>query len=94
MDENEIRLRERVTALEKGAQTINERVDKIDDMVMSIKEVVIELRQMRADMNRIDSKVTEIEQRPARNWAAVIAALIGAVAGGAGTELVSLILGG
>ena len=94
MEENEVRLRERITALENGFETLGARVDKIDGIVMSIKEVVIELRQMRADMNRIDRKVTEIEERPAKRWESIAAALIGAVAGGLGTALISVITGG
>lgn len=94
MEENEVRLRERITALENGFGTLSERVDKIDGIVMSIREVVIELRQMRADMNRIDRKVTEIEERPAKRWESIVAALLGAVAGGLGTVLISVITGG
>ena len=94
MEENEVRLRERVTALENGLRGVCARVDRIDSIVMSINEVVIELKQMRTDMNRIDRKVTEIEEKPAKRWESVVAALIGAVAGGIGTAFISLILGG
>lgn len=94
MEENEVRLRERVTALENGLRTVGERVDRIDEIVMSIKEVVIELKQMRTDMNRIDRKVTEIEEKPAKRWESIVAALLGAIAGGIGTAFVTLITGG
>lgn len=94
MEENDIRLRERITALEQSQQVIEARVDKIDEIVMSIKEVVIELKQMRTDMNRIDRKVTELDERPAKHWESLVAAVIGAVAGGLGTALISIITGG
>lgn len=94
MDENDIRLRERMTAAENRLDNLSGRVDRIDDIVSSIREVVVELKQMRSDMNRIDRKVTDIENRPARRWEAVIAAVIGAFAGGIGTALLSRITGG
>jgi len=94
VEENDIRLRERITVLEQGQQSIEARVDKIDEIVMSIKEVVIELKQMRTDMNRIDKKVTELDERPAKHWENMVAALVGAAAGGIGTALISMITGG
>ncbi len=101
MDENEIKLRERVIGLEIDVRNITEqlertdqRLDKIDEIVSSIKEVVIELKQMRTDVNRIDEKVTEIEQKPAKNWDALISAISGTAAGGLAAALMGFITGG
>lgn len=94
MDENDVKLRERLTAAENGLMNLSGRVDRIDDIVSSIREVVVELKQMRSDMNRIDRKVTDIENRPAKRWESVVAAVIGAVAGGLGTAFLSQITGG
>ncbi len=94
MDENDVKLRERVTAVENGLLNLGGRVDRIDDIVSSIREVVVELKQMRSDVNRIDRKVTDIENRPAKRWESVVAAVIGAAAGGLGTAFISRIIGG
>lgn len=94
MDENDVKLRERITAVENGLINLGGRVDRIDDIVSSIREVVVELKQMRSDVNRIDRKVTDIENRPAKRWEAVVAAVIGAFAGGLGTALLTKLIGG
>ena len=94
MDENDVKLRERITAAENSLENLSGRVDRIDGIVASIREVVVELKQMRSDMNRIDRKVTDIESRPARRWESAAAAVIGAFAGGIGTVLFSRIFGG
>ena len=41
MDENDVKLRERVTALEEVLKAVELRVDRIDEIVSSIKEVVM-----------------------------------------------------
>ena len=68
MDENDVKLRERITAAENRLHDLSGRVDRIDDIVSSVREVVIELKQMRTDVNRIDRKVTDIEHLPAKRW--------------------------
>ena len=94
MEENDIKLRERVTALEAELKSVTERVIRIDDIVSSIKDVVIELKQMRTDVNRIDAKVTEIEQTPAKRRETAVAAIIGTIVGGVCSAFVSFFTGG
>ena len=94
MDENDVKLRERITAAENRLHDLSGRVDRIYDIVSSVREVVIELKQMRTDVNRIDRKVTDIEHLPAKRWESAAAAVIGAFAGGIGTVLLSRIIGG
>ncbi len=94
MEENDIKIRERVTALEAELKAVSERVVRIDEIVSSIKEVVTELKQMRSDVNRIDIKVTEMEQKPSKRIETAVAAIIGTVVGGSCSALISFFTGG
>lgn len=92
MDINEKEIFERLTATESSVKSLHKRVDKQEDLIENIRSMVVEMKNMREDINRIDGKVTEIENKPAKRWESVIAAVIGAFAGGLGTALISFIL--
>ena len=94
MEANEKEIYERLTAAESSVKSLHKRVDKQEDLIENIRSMVVEMKNMREDINRIDSKVTEIEQKPAKRWESIIAAIIGAVAGGAGTAILHLLMGG
>ena len=50
---------------------------------MSVKEIATEMKAMREDVNKIDKRVVEIENKPAKKldsiWGYVIGGLIGAI---------------
>jgi SMC interacting uncharacterized protein involved in chromosome segregation len=94
MDENDVKVRERLTAVESSVKSLHKRVDKQEDLIDNIRSMVIEMKNMREDINRIDGKVTEIENKPRKWWDAVISAIIGAVAGGIGTFILTKFIGG
>lgn len=94
MDENDVQVRERLTAVESSVNSLHKRVDKQEDLIDNIRNMVIEIKNMREDINRIDGKVTEIESKPAKRWEALLSAIIGAVAGGIGTFILTKIIGG
>lgn len=92
MDINEKEIYERLTATESSVKSLHKRVDKQEDLIENIRSMVVEMKNMREDINRIDGKVTEMEQKPAKRWESVIAAIIGAFAGGIGTAFISFII--
>ena len=94
MDENDVKVRERLTAVESSVKSLHKRVDKQEDLIDNIRSMVIEMKNMREDINRIDGKVTEIENKPRKWWDAGISAIIGALAGGIGTFLLTKLIGG
>ena len=94
MDENDVMIRERLTALESVCGALQKRVEHIEEIVESVQKMTVEMQHMREDLNRMAAEVTDIESKPAKRWDAVISALLGAVAGGLGTMLLSVILGG
>ena len=92
MDENEVKLRERVTKIETDLDNEIEARKKLEDIVDDMRDIVSEIRHIRLDFNTLAGKVNNLEEKPAKRWESVIAAIIGAVAGGLGTALVSLLL--
>lgn len=67
MDENDVQVRERLTAVESSLKSLHKRVDKQEDLLDNIRNMVIEMKNMREDINRIDGKVSDIENKP-RKW--------------------------
>lgn len=94
MDENDVQVRERLTAVESSLKSLHKRVDKQEDLLDNIRNMVIEMKNMREDINRIDGKVSDIENKPRKWWDAAISAIIGAVAGGIGTIIIAKLIGG
>lgn len=94
MEENEIQLRERLTAVESSLKSLHKRVDHIEELVESVQKMTIELQHMREDINKVAEKVDEIEKKPAKNWQTIVTGLISAVVGGAGALIVEKLIGG
>ena len=85
---------ERLTALESSAKSLHKRVDHIEELVESVQAMTVELQHMREDINRLGDKVEEMEKKPAKRWESVVAAIIGAFAGGSATMILTKFIGG
>ena len=85
---------ERLTECESSVKSLHKRVDHIEQLVESVQKMTVEIQHMREDINKLGEKVDDIEQKPAKRWDSIVAALIGAVTGGIGTALITLLLGG
>ena len=94
MEENEIMMRERLTAVESSLKSLHKRVDHIEELVESVQKMTVELQHMREDINKVAEKVDEIEKKPAKNWQTIVTGLISAVVGGAGALIVEKLIGG
>ena len=93
-DENNIMIRERLTALESSCGTLQKRVDHVELLVESVQKMTVEMQHMREDLNRMAAELTDMENKPAKRWETIVSALLGALAGGLGTMLLSVISGG
>ena len=91
MDENDVHLRERVTTVETDLKNEIKAREKLETVVDEIRDIVSEIRYMRLDLQEITKKVNSLEEKPAKRWESIVAAIIGAVAGGVGTAIVTLI---
>lgn len=92
---------QRLTACEQSVKSAHHRIDKNDELIQSVQTMAVEMRHMneniadvRGDISDINGKVAAIEAKPAKRWEALIAAIVGAVAGGVGTAIVGALLGG
>ena len=94
MDENEVQMRERITALESSYKSLHKRVDKQEVIIENIRAMVAEIKSMREDLNKMSEKVETLEEKPTKRWEALVGALIGAFAGGIGTFIVTKLTGG
>ena len=94
MNEQEKEIFERITAAEASVKSLHKRVDRHDALIESIQNMTVELKHMREDVTEVAKKVDEIESKPAKRWDSVVVAILGAVAGGLGTAIVTAVLGG
>ncbi|MBR5088459.1 MAG: hypothetical protein IK093_03440 [Ruminiclostridium sp.] len=94
MDENDVMVRERITALESSYAALLKRVDHIEELIESVQKMTVEIQHMREDLNCVAEKVENIESKPARNWDTLVSAVLGALAGGICTMIVTMLFGG
>lgn len=87
-------LREKVAHLEEREKSnthrinnLEEKVENIHELASSVKLLASETKAMREDVNNMDNRLKEVEEKPAKNWDKVITTIIGttvgAIAGGA-----------
>ena len=66
---------ERLVAVEERSKSNTKRIDiaerkieDIHDLVFSVKELAVEIKQMREDINKIDTRLNTLEEKPAKRW--------------------------
>ena len=92
METSEKEIFERLTAVEQSLKSLHKRQDRSDELVKSVYEMTVEMKNMREDLNNVAGKVEEIEQKPAKRWESIIAAVIGAVGGSIGTAIITFFI--
>lgn len=75
--------KERLVAVEERAKSNTKRLDEaerkiedIHDLTYSIKELATETKRLREDVNKIDSRLNTIEEKPAKNWESLTRTII------------------
>ena len=94
MENSEKEIFERLTAVEQSLKSLQKRQDHSDELIKSVYEMAVEVKNMRETLNNVVEQVEEVKNKPGKKWESVTAAIIGAIAGGIGTAIISLILGG
>lgn len=94
MDENDVQVRERLTALESSYKSLHKRVDKQESIIENIRNIVEEMKFMREDLNAVATKVDELEKKPAKRWDIVVTAVISAASSGLVGFAISKMIGG
>ena len=65
-----------------------------DEMLASIARLDQRQKDMDTDVKEIKADVKALAGKPAKRWDSVVVAILGAVAGGLGTAIVTAVLGG
>lgn len=94
MNEQEKEMIERITKVESAVSALNERVDRHEKLIDSIQSLATSVKCMGENVEKLEGKVDELCAKPAKRWDSVVVAVLGAVAGGLGTAIVTVVLGG
>ena len=92
MDNFEKEIVERITAVEQSVKSLHKRQDHSDQLVESVAKMASKMEHMSKELDDVAEKVNDLESKPAKRWESVIAAVIGAFAGGIGTALIGFIV--
>ena len=74
MDEEHDRLSHRLTAVE-------ESVREIGRLTVSVEKMAVSMEAMSKEQTKMNERLTDIEQKPARRWDSVIGAVITGIIG-------------
>lgn len=66
---------ERIAKLEENVKSNQHRLDEHDkkiedlhDLTCSVRELATETRRMREDVNKMDNRLSALEDKPSKNW--------------------------
>ncbi len=97
MDNNQFS--ERLIKVEERAKSntnrLNEhdrKLENIHELTVAVKEIAIETKATREDVNDVNTRLKNVESKPAQNWDKIISTLIGTIVGAAIGAIMGLIL--
>lgn len=80
MDEKYI---QKIIENEQRSKSNSHRIDELEneqmnerDLIVSVKELATEVKHMREDVSKMDSRLTNIETKPAKRWEQIISLII------------------
>ena len=79
---DEIKIYERIAALEQDEKSVHRRLDNLEKLVESVHVIATEVKAMRGDVNDITKRVDDIEKIPQKRWDTTVVGVITAVIGG------------
>lgn len=91
-NEKLIRLEEEYKHLEDKMNIVEKKVENIYELTISVREIANEVKAMREDMNKIDKRVTTIEEKPVKRWEDIVTTIIGTVVGAIAGAVIALVL--
>lgn len=96
MDEKYIQM---LVEAEQSSKSAHHRIDKLEsdigeikELTVAVKEIAMETKANREDVNKINKRLENIEQKPAQNWDKVVTTIIGTVVGAIAGAVIGLIL--
>lgn len=70
-----------IGSLKHRMYDVEEQNKTINNLVISVKELAINMQNMLREQQNISTRLTELENKPAKYWQTVVVALISAAAG-------------
>jgi tetrahydromethanopterin S-methyltransferase subunit G len=96
MDEKYIQM---IIENKDSCKSAHHRLDKLEtdigeikELTIAVKEIAMETKANREDVNKMNERLENIEQKPAKNWDKVITTIIGTVVGAIAGGIIGLIL--
>jgi len=65
----------------KKIEQIENSINSIQQLLISVKELATEMKYMREDVTKLDKRMVEIENKPAKRWDSLIASIISIIVG-------------
>lgn len=89
----------KIAEIEQSTKSAHHRLDKLEqdigeikELTIAVKEIAMETKANREDVNKIDSRLEAIEQKPAKNWDKIVTTIIGTVVGAIAGGIIGLII--
>lgn len=87
---NEAEIRERLAYAEQDMKSVHRRLDGLEGLVESVHVIATETKAMREDMNSLNTRVAEIEKKPAKRLDGMVNIILTAVISGLAGYFVKL----
>lgn len=91
MDEKEVW--ERLTSVESSVKSAHHRLDSIEKLTQSVSDMVVEVKHMREDLNKVQSEMEKVKNRPLKFYDKFLWAIAGAAVSGVVSLVLSVIAG-
>lgn len=91
MDEKEVW--ERLTSVESSVKSAHHRIDSIEKLTQSVSDMVIEVKHMREDLNKVQSEMEKVKNRPLKIYDKFLWAIAGAAVSGVVSIVLSAVTG-
>lgn len=90
---------ERLTKGESSIKSAHHRIDNLERMADSVHEMAIstnqtvtEIKALREDFKKVDERVEELEQKPAKRYEGMLMAILTSICSGVGGYFLALLL--
>ncbi len=61
-------IEERAKSNTKRIDTLENKVENMYELTISVKEIATEMKAMREDVNKMDSRLSELEEKPLKEY--------------------------
>lgn len=89
MDSENERIKDENERQNRRIAIVEESVNEFNKLVLQIERIAVSIQQMTEEISKQGERLENIESKPGKRWETLIGGIIGAIAGAAGTAIVS-----